>query len=72
MLLVRRTPQLLGDDGLFDAERFLQLLNTQVTLHEQLENPNAHGVGERLEEGRLEGLQFAAASAVHLRSSPRQ
>src|SRR5262249_59625646 len=49
--------ELLGDRGLIEAERGLELLHAALAMTEDLEDANAKRVGERLEELGLEGLK---------------
>ena len=62
--------QLLGHDRLIDAERLLQLLDAALAPDQQFEDPDAHGMGERLEERRLEGLELPRRVDRHHRLAP--
>jgi hypothetical protein len=57
--------ELLRDDGLAETERLLQLLHTLLAGDEDLEDADPHRVGQRLEEGGLEGLEIADRSRRH-------
>src|SRR5262249_11800336 len=51
--------ELLRDDRLSEGERLLQLLDGAAAAHEDLEDPDARGMGEGAEELRLERLQLS-------------
>lgn len=55
--LVAQHGQLLGDDGLVEGERLLELLHGTPSAHQDLEDANPGGMRERAEELRLEGLE---------------
>ena len=52
--------ELLGNRRLVEAERVLHLVDAALTAAEDLEDPDAGRVRERLEEVGLEGLRLAA------------
>jgi hypothetical protein len=63
--------ELLGHDRLIDAERLLQLLHAAIATDQQFENPDAHRMGKRPEERRLEGLELPGRVGRHHRFAPR-
>ena len=50
--------ELLGDGGLVEAERLLELVHAPLAPDEDLEDADADRVRERLEEFGLEGLEL--------------
>src|SRR2546421_255244 len=56
--------QVLGDDRLIEGERLLQILHAARAVAEHLEDADAGGVPERLEEVRLQALQLEAPAGL--------
>src|SRR5262245_30108775 len=48
--------EMLGDAGLIETQKGLQFLDGAVALHQELDQPDADGMREGLEESRLERL----------------
>lgn len=58
--------KLLGDHRLIDPEGFLQFLNAFLPFDQELEDPNANGMGQSPEERSLERLQFVGGDFIHI------
>ena len=57
--VVAKDGELLRDEGLVEVQELLELVDGVAAPAEDLEQPDAHGVGERAEEAGLEDLQIA-------------